>query len=157
VSSTRVVTTGIREVTPRVNGLGEGAVWVCDENGLSKRAICFVVRVHLATHNEDAEADIVRSYTVAKATMSCNFSPPTYQSEHLHTMSHEWIVIRTRQRKASKSDSSRRYWCLHRMHLYVFISVEIHTSLREVQLPVLTGTRLRAYEAYRGLRAVKST
>jgi hypothetical protein len=42
-------------------------------------------------------------------------------------------------RKASKSDSSGGTGALHRMHLYVFISVEIHTSLREVQLPVLTG------------------
>jgi hypothetical protein len=52
--------------TREVLGLGERAVWVCDENGLSKRAICFVVQSTPGYAMKQDADDIVRSYTVAK-------------------------------------------------------------------------------------------
>jgi hypothetical protein len=54
--------------------LGEGALWICDENGPieSGDLLCSASVPGYAMRQDD---DIVRSYTVAKATMSCNFSP----------------------------------------------------------------------------------
>jgi hypothetical protein len=108
-----------------------------------------VVRVHLAAMKQDADADIVRSYTSQSNDELQHL--PTYQSEHLHTMS---LAIRNGSdpyatRESFEVRTLQVLGVLTSHALYVFISVEIHTSLRKVQLPVLTGTRLRAYELTR--------
>jgi hypothetical protein len=60
----------------RVNGLGEGALWICDENGpIEAGDLLCSASVPGYAMRQDDDADVVRSYTVAKATMSCNFSP----------------------------------------------------------------------------------
>jgi hypothetical protein len=88
--------TGGVDTRARVNGLGEGAVWVCDENGAVEAGdlLCSASTPGYAM-KQDVEADIVRSYTVAKATMSCNFSPtdvPVRTLTHDELGNTEWIV-----------------------------------------------------------------
>jgi hypothetical protein len=54
-------------IRARVNGLGEGAVWVCDENGAVEAGdlLCSASTPGYAM-KQDVEADIVRSYTSQK-------------------------------------------------------------------------------------------
>jgi hypothetical protein len=88
----------------RVNGLG-GALWICDENGPIEGGdlLCSASVPGYAMRQDD---DIVRSYTVAKATMSCNFSPVDVP---VHTLTQDtngntkWIVL-ARRRKTSKPE-----------------------------------------------------
>lgn len=68
------------DVRARVNGLGEGAVWVCDTGGALRVGdlLCSsdVPGYAMRQNNGDGTEsdDIVRSYTVGKCTMSCDFS-----------------------------------------------------------------------------------
>jgi hypothetical protein len=97
--------------TVRVSQSGSAKEQVCDENGAVEAEICCSASTPGYAMKQDAEADIVRSYT-PKATTSCNFHLPTYQSEHLHTMSHgntEWIDPYATEKSFEVSDSSRRY------------------------------------------------
>jgi hypothetical protein len=59
----------------QVNGLGEGAVLVCDEAGPISAGdlLCTATEPGHAMRQED---DIVRSCTLGKATMACSFLPP---------------------------------------------------------------------------------
>jgi hypothetical protein len=57
----------------RVNGLGEGAVWVTNINGNLANGdyICSSV---IPGYGRKQDDDVVHNYTVAKATMSCTFN-----------------------------------------------------------------------------------
>jgi hypothetical protein len=59
-----------------VNSTGEGAIWVCDKDGLIANGDLITTSVipGIGTKQDD---DIVHSYTVAKATMDCTFEPAT--------------------------------------------------------------------------------
>lgn len=56
----------------RVNGVGEGAIWVTNINGslLNGDYICSSV---IPGYGRKQDDDVVHNYTVAKATMSCSF------------------------------------------------------------------------------------
>lgn len=56
----------------RVNGVGEGAIWITNINGNISNGdyICSSV---VAGYGRKQDDNIVHNYTVAKATMSCNF------------------------------------------------------------------------------------
>lgn len=56
----------------RVNGLGEGAIWVTNVNGPIENGdyICSSI---IPGHGRRQSDDILHNYTVAKATMSCDF------------------------------------------------------------------------------------
>jgi hypothetical protein len=62
-----------RDVRLRVNGIGEGAVWVTDEGGALEIGdlLCSSSTPGYAMKQPD---DLVRSYTLGRITMACNFA-----------------------------------------------------------------------------------
>jgi hypothetical protein len=72
---------------------------------------------------QDVEADIVRSYTVAKATMSCNFSPtdvPVRTLTHDELGNTEWIVDPYATEKSFEVRTLPGGTRAYRMRLHVF-------------------------------------
>src|SRR6056300_1634359 len=57
-----------------VNSLGEGAIWVANTNG-NVVSGDFLTTSHLPGYAQRQDDDILRSYTVAKITMDCDFQP----------------------------------------------------------------------------------
>ena len=57
-----------------VNSLGEGAIWVANTNG-NVVSGDFLTTSHLPGYAQRQDDDIVRSCTVAKSTMDCDFEP----------------------------------------------------------------------------------
>ena len=74
----------------RVNGLGEGAIWVTNINGPIRNGdyICSSVITGYGRKQND---DLLHNYTVAKATMSCSFDPAStlYKTK---TIEHQGIT-----------------------------------------------------------------
>jgi hypothetical protein len=73
------------DVRAEINSLGEGAIWVCDDGTQDQSQLhagdlvttCTVPGYGALQLDINGEADdLVRSYTVAKLTMSCDFDPP---------------------------------------------------------------------------------
>ena len=77
----------------RVNGLGEGAVWVTNINGNIRNGdlICSSM---IPGYGRKQNDDLFHSYTVAKATMSCNFDLSTtkYQCKTITHDGTEYIA-----------------------------------------------------------------
>ena len=63
-----------------VNSVGEGAVWVCNSNGNIENGDYIQSSDHLG-YGEKQDDDILHNYSVAKATMDCNFEldNPNYE------------------------------------------------------------------------------
>ena len=55
-----------------VNSVGEGAIWVCNSNGNIENGDYITSSDHLG-YGEKQEDDLLHNYTVAKATIDCNF------------------------------------------------------------------------------------
>ncbi len=55
-----------------VNSLGEGAIWVCNSNGNIENSNYIQSSDHLG-YGEKQDNNILNHYTVAKATIDCNF------------------------------------------------------------------------------------
>jgi hypothetical protein len=55
-----------------VNSVGEGGIWVCNQNGSLKNGD-LIVCSGLSGYGMKQEDDIIRSYTVAKITCDCDF------------------------------------------------------------------------------------
>jgi len=60
------------DYTIRVNGLGEGAMWVTNINGNIKNGD-FICSSIVPGYGRKQDDDLFHNYTAAKATMSCNF------------------------------------------------------------------------------------
>ena len=58
-----------------INSVGEGAIWVTDLNG-NIEAGDYITTSNIAGYGQKQDDDILHNYTVAKATMSCDFNPP---------------------------------------------------------------------------------
>ena len=58
-----------------INSIGEGAIWVTDLNG-NIEAGDYITTSNIAGYGQKQDDDILHNYTVAKATMSCDFNPP---------------------------------------------------------------------------------
>jgi hypothetical protein len=56
----------------RINGLGEGAIWVTNINGNIENGD-FICSSLIAGYGRKQDDDILRNYTVAKITMDCDF------------------------------------------------------------------------------------
>lgn len=56
-----------------VNSVGEGGIWVCNENGPLKNGD-LIVSCKIGGYGMRQDDDLVRSYTVAKITCDCDFS-----------------------------------------------------------------------------------
>jgi hypothetical protein len=67
-----------------INGLGEGALWVCNSNGNIENGDYITSSDHLG-FGEKQDDDILHNYSVAKALMNCDFQldSPLYQSIEL--------------------------------------------------------------------------
>jgi hypothetical protein len=78
----------------RVNGLGEGAIWVTNINGNIENGD-YICSSSIPGYGRKQDDDLLHNYTVAKTTMSCTFELYTdkYKCE-------EFIVNGTKYRKA---------------------------------------------------------
>jgi hypothetical protein len=64
------------DVRVEINSLGEGALWVCDAGGSGLQAGDLVTTSVIPGYAMLQDDDIMRTYTVAKLTMDCDFQPP---------------------------------------------------------------------------------
>jgi hypothetical protein len=55
-----------------VNSLGEGAMWVCNSNGNIENGDYITSSDYLG-YGEKQDDDLLHNYTVAKATINCDF------------------------------------------------------------------------------------
>jgi hypothetical protein len=55
-----------------VNSVGEGAIWICNSNGNIENGDYIQSSDHLG-YGEKQDDDLLHNYTVAKATIDCNF------------------------------------------------------------------------------------
>jgi hypothetical protein len=61
-----------REERLVVNSLGEGGIWVCNSNGNIENGDYITSSDYLG-YGEKQDDDLLHNYTVAKATIDCNF------------------------------------------------------------------------------------
>ena len=64
---------GVRQKTVIVNSLGEGGIWVCDQGGPILNGDLLTTSSRDGFAMRQGDDDVVRSYTVAKATCDCAF------------------------------------------------------------------------------------
>ena len=57
----------------RVNGVGEGGIWVCNVNGVLENGD-YVTSCEIPGYGMKQDDDLLHNYTVAKVTMDCDFS-----------------------------------------------------------------------------------
>ena len=55
-----------------INSLGEGGIWVCNSNGNIENGDYITSSDYLG-YGEKQDDDLLHNYTVAKATISCDF------------------------------------------------------------------------------------
>ena len=56
-----------------VNSLGEGGIWVCNSNGNIENGD-YITSSNYLGYGEKQDDDLLHNYTVAKATMDCDFT-----------------------------------------------------------------------------------
>ena len=61
-----------REERLIINSVGEGAIWVCNSNGNIENGD-YVTSSDYLGYGEKQDDDLLHNYTVAKATMNCDF------------------------------------------------------------------------------------
>jgi hypothetical protein len=68
-----------------VNSVGEGALWICSSNGNIENGDYIQSSDHLG-YGERQDDDILHNYSVAKATMDCNFEldSPLYECREIN-------------------------------------------------------------------------
>jgi len=76
----------------RVNGLGEGAVWVTDVAGPIENGD-FICSSAVPGYGRRQDDDVLHNYTVAKATMSCAFDLESAAYQCV-TVTHEGVTYR---------------------------------------------------------------
>jgi hypothetical protein len=57
-----------------INGLGEGAIWVCNANGNLENGD-YICAAGVAGYGMRQDSEFLANYTVAKITMACDFDP----------------------------------------------------------------------------------
>ena len=57
-----------------INSVGEGAIWVCNQNGPIENGD-YITTSNILGLGMKQDDDILHNYTVAKATMNCDFNP----------------------------------------------------------------------------------
>ena len=65
----RCNTSPLRQI---VNGIGEGGIWICNSNGNIENGD-FIQSSEYLGYGEKQDDDLLHNYTVAKATIDCNF------------------------------------------------------------------------------------
>ena len=76
----------------RVNGLGEGAVWVIDVNGPIANGD-YICSCAVPGYGRRQDDDVLHNYTVAKATMSCAFDLES-TAYHCVEVTHKGVTYR---------------------------------------------------------------
>ena len=56
-----------------INSLGEGAIWVCNKNGILENGD-YITTSNIIGYGQKQNDDLLHNYTVAKITNGCNFS-----------------------------------------------------------------------------------
>lgn len=56
-----------------INSLGEGAIWVCNKNGILENGD-YITTSNIIGYGQKQNDDLLHNYTVAKITNNCNFS-----------------------------------------------------------------------------------
>ena len=82
----------IGDVRVHTNSVGEGAMWVCDIEG-SLEAGDFVTTSSVKGYGMRQADDFIRNYTVAKVTMSCDFTAPLVPVEELKKDAYEQNIL----------------------------------------------------------------
>jgi hypothetical protein len=57
-----------------INGVGEGAIWVCSKNGNLENGD-YICSAGVAGYGMRQDSEFLANYTVAKITMDCDFNP----------------------------------------------------------------------------------
>jgi hypothetical protein len=70
-----------------INSVGEGAMWICSSNGNIENGDYIQSSDHLG-YGERQDDDILHNYSVAKATMDCNFEldSPLYECREINEL-----------------------------------------------------------------------
>jgi hypothetical protein len=66
----------------RVNGVGEGGIWVCNINGSLENGD-YITSCEIPGYGMKQDDDLLHNYTVAKITMDCDFSDTSLDYETL--------------------------------------------------------------------------
>ena len=80
------------DVRVHINSVGEGAMWVCDANGPLESGD-LITTSHVEGYGMRQNDDIMRNYTVAKITMSCDFSAPLVGVQELEKDAYGQTVL----------------------------------------------------------------
>jgi len=67
-----------------INSVGEGAIWVCNANGNIENGD-YIQSSNYLGYGEKQDDDLLHNYTVAKATMNCDFQldSPLYECREI--------------------------------------------------------------------------
>ena len=70
-----------------VNSVGEGGIWICNSNGNVENGDYITSSDHLG-YGEKQDDDLLHNYTVAKATMNCDFQldSPLYECKEINEL-----------------------------------------------------------------------
>ena len=63
-----------KEINEKINSLGEGAIWVCNING-NLEIGDYIVSSNIPGIGMKQDDDLLHNYTVAKASLDCDFNP----------------------------------------------------------------------------------
>jgi hypothetical protein len=86
------------DVRVQINSIGEGCIWVCDENG-SLKAGDYVTTSSIPGYamrqlsSDNTPDSVLRNYTVAKLTMDCDFTQPMVEVEEVQKDEYGNVVI----------------------------------------------------------------
>jgi hypothetical protein len=72
-----------------INALGEGSIWVTNKNGILQ-AGDYIASSHIPGYGQKQDDDCLHNYTVAKATMDCDFTAPLQSTYEILRSSYEF-------------------------------------------------------------------
>ena len=88
-----------------INSVGEGGIWVCDEMGLIENGD-YITSSNIPGYGCFQDDDVLHNYTVAKATMDCDFTLSwAGQKEKKQYRKGTWCIDKRRRHEDSDSES----------------------------------------------------
>ena len=99
-----------------VNGVGEGGIWVCDEMGLIENGD-YITSSNIPGYGCVQDDDVLHNYTVAKATMDCDFTLSwAGEKEKCQIKRGTWCIDKRRRHPDSSSDEESDCDCIEEDH-----------------------------------------
>jgi hypothetical protein len=86
------------DVRVQINSIGEGCIWVCDENGILN-AGDYVTTSSIPGYamrqlsSDNTPDNVLRNYTVAKLTMDCDFTQPMVEVEEVQKDEYGNVIL----------------------------------------------------------------